>query len=303
MANGYWMIRTYESGPVGEKIKYWIPGQKPTKSERRMKQDLKKARQNKEQAERHLARLINANFTYGDILLGLDYSGEAYAKRLMPRAEKIKARRAKEGKSEPEAEAEELECIRQAAEHELENFILRVQRDCKKKQDGSKNKQVEFKYIAVTSDMDGKTGEMVRVHHHLLVNREVAEIAKRKWNVGRVVEKTTEEANEEAKKELGGNTNQNHAKSVDVKKLGKQPDYTPIAVYLMQQVRHIPDAKKYKPSRNLVRPQPKDRVALSDAELRLPKGCSMLYRSSYVPGMSQYIRYIIRSRKKDRRNE
>lgn len=268
MANGYWMIRTYESGPVGEKIKYWIPGQKPTKSERRMKQDLKKARQNKEQAERHLARLINANFTYGDILLGLDYSDESYAKRLMTRAEKIKDQRAKAGKAEQEAEAEQFECIRQAAEHELENFLLRVQRDCKKK-------QIEFKYIAVTADMDGETGEMVRVHHHLLVNREVAEIVKRKWSLG----------------------------GVDQKKLGKQPDYTPIASYLMQQVRHIPDAKKYKPSRNLIRPQPKDRVALSDAELRLPKGCAMLYRSSYVPGMSQYIRYIMRSRKKDRKRE
>lgn len=268
MANGYWVIRTYESGPVGEKVKYWIPGRKPTKSERRMKQDLKKARQNKEASERGLARLINANFTQGDILLGLDYADQAYAERLMPRAEKLKAQRAKTAKAEEDPEAEQIECIRLAAEHELENFILRVQRACK-------SKGIEFKYIAVTSDTDGESGELVRVHHHLLVNREVAELVKAKWNLG----------------------------GVDHKKLGKQPDYTPIAAYLMQQVRHIPDAKKYKPSRNLIRPQPKDRVALSDAELRLPKGCAMLYRSTYVPGMSQYIRYILRSRKKDRKKE
>lgn len=268
MANGYWVIRTWESGPVGEKVKYWVPGQKPTKSERKIKQDLRKARQNKEASERGMARLINANFTFGDILLGLDYSDEAYAKRLLPRAEKIKTQRAKAGKAEEDPEAEQFECVRQAAEHELENFVLRVQRGCKKS-------GTLFKYIAVTADMDGESGEMVRVHHHLLVNREVAELVKAKWSLG----------------------------GVDHKKLGKQPDYTPIAAYLMQQVRHIPDAKKYKPSRNLIRPQPKDRVALSDAELRLPKGCAMLYRSSYVPGMSQYIRYILRSRKKDRKKE
>ena len=296
MANGYWMIRTYESGPVGEKIKYWIPGQKPTKSERRMKQDLKKARQNKEQAERHLARLINANFTFGDLFVGLDYSQSAYGEKLMPRAEQIKAKRKKNGQAEEDADAEWYECVRQAAEHELENYILRVQRACKKK-------GIEVKYIAVTSDMDGETGEMVRVHHHLLINREAALIAKQKWNLGKTEEKKAEEANAEAAQKLGGTGGKKQYKCVDTKKLGKQPDYTPIAVYLMQQVRHIPDAKKYKPSRNLVRPQPKDRVALSDAELRLPKGCAMLYRSSYAPGMSQYIRYILRSRKKDRKKE
>lgn len=52
MVNGYWVIRTWESGPVGEKVKYWVPGQKPTKSERKIKQDLRKARQNKEASER-----------------------------------------------------------------------------------------------------------------------------------------------------------------------------------------------------------------------------------------------------------
>lgn len=263
--NGYWVIRTWESGPVGEKVKFWIPGQKPTKSQRRMKQDIRKARQNKEASERMLARLINANFTQGDVLVGLDYSDDAMYRKIMARAEKIKAQRKKTGKAEEEPEAEQLECYRLAAEHELENFILRMQRAAKKR-------DVELKYIAVTSDMDGETGEMVRVHHHMLMNREAAEIAGEKWKLG----------------------------GVDQKKLGEQPDYTPIAAYLMQQVRHVPDAKKYKPSRNLIRPVPKDRIAQSDAELRMPAGCSMLQRSEYRPGMSQYIRYILRSRKKDR---
>lgn len=265
MANGYWMIRTWEAGPIGEKIKYWIPGQKPTKSQRRMKQDLAKAKQNKESSMRMLARLINANFTKGDLLIGLDYNDDAMGGKLLPRAKKLEQDRSRKP---DEAEAEALECMRLAAERELENYILRVQRACKKA-------GIPLRYIAVTSDMDGDTGEQVRVHHHLIVNREAEQILRSKWVLG----------------------------GVDVKKLSGQPDYTPLAEYLMRQVRHIPDAKKYKPSRNLIRPQPRDRVAMNDAELRLPKGCSMLHRSEYRPGMNQYIRYIMRSRKGDRKGE
>ena len=28
MTEGYWVIRTYTAGVVGEKIKYWVPGEK-----------------------------------------------------------------------------------------------------------------------------------------------------------------------------------------------------------------------------------------------------------------------------------
>jgi hypothetical protein len=34
MTEGYWVIRTYTAGAVGEKIKYWVPGEKPTRSQR-----------------------------------------------------------------------------------------------------------------------------------------------------------------------------------------------------------------------------------------------------------------------------
>ena len=34
MAEGYWVIRSYQAGMIGEKIKYWVPGKKPSKSER-----------------------------------------------------------------------------------------------------------------------------------------------------------------------------------------------------------------------------------------------------------------------------
>ena len=72
---GYWVIRTYVSGNVGEKIKYFIPGAKP-KNKRQYKSDVRKQEQNFYSSERNLARLINANFKEGDVILGLDLSDE-----------------------------------------------------------------------------------------------------------------------------------------------------------------------------------------------------------------------------------
>ena len=39
--------------------------------------------------------------------------------------------------------------------------------------------------------------------------------------------------------------------------------------------------------------QPKDRVALSDAEVRVPAGAELLFRQEFKPGRPQYIRYAI----------
>nr|DAG65503.1 MAG TPA: hypothetical protein [Caudoviricetes sp.] len=254
--NGYWVIRTYEAGSVGEKIKYWVPGERPKKSVGRTASDIRKVQQNEASAVKRLARIINANFTQGDILLGLDYDSEGY-KKLLSRSAKIKNTRKARGDTLPEEEAEEMECIRQAAEQEMTNFLRRVKR------------AGEIKYIAVTSDMDGKTGESVRVHHHLVINREALEACKEKWGLG----------------------------GVNYNGLSGQADYTDIAAYLMEQVRRIPDAKKYTASRNLTRPAPKDRVALNGSELRVPKGGQLLHRNEFSPGMPQYIRYILPHKK------
>ena len=124
---------------------------------------------------------------------------------------------------------------------------------------------VPFRYIAVTSDMDEKTGKSVRVHHHVIVNAEAAEIARKKWKGGEVHEE----------------------------RLFDEVDRTRLAGYLLNQVRRLPDEKKYIPSRNLITPQPKDRIARSGAELKVPQGGQLLYRGPYMPGMPQYIRYVV----------
>lgn len=154
-----------------------------------------------------------------------------------------------------------------AAVHQMELCVRRVQRELKKE-------GAELKYIGVTADMDGDTKEAVQVHHHLVVPKETAEAFAKKWKLG----------------------------GVDWAPISKQADYTPISEYMLKQVRRIPNMNKYCTSRNLVRPQPKDRAVQSDAELRVPAGGKLLFRQEYKTNTDergerwirpQYIRYII----------
>lgn len=261
MKEGYWAILTYEAGPVGEKIKFWVPGQKPVgKLTRKQKSDIRKAAQNEYAATRQLARLINANFRPGDLFLGLDYSEEA-----LLRVEQKAAGRC--GHRPLLTEAQRMDTIREAAAHELVNCIRRVKRELDRE-------GIELKYVSITSDMDGETGEAVRVHHHLVINREAREAFLHKWQ----------------EKGMGG---------VDWKSLDKQDDYYGVAEYMVKQVRKQAEENQFASSRNLVRPKPKDRVVASAAEVRVPKGCRLLHRQEYKPGKAQYIRYRIEKDLKD----
>lgn len=245
--DGYWIVRTYESGAVGEKIKYWISGARPDRRSLKAERDAaKKQAQNDASAVKQFARLINANYTERDYLIGLDYSDEGLRKISQRLGRAIRS--------------DELygDDVREAAEHELRLCVRRVKRQLAAE-------GIELRIVSVTSDMNGDTGEPVRVHHHLIVNAEARDAFLAKW-------------------QLGG---------VSYEHMFDQLDYTPLAEYLMHQVRRIPDARKYTSSRNLIRPAPKDRVALSDAQLRAPKGGKLLYASEFRAGAAQYIRYML----------
>ena len=239
MERGYWVIRTYKAGRVGEKIKYYVPGERPTRSKRRMKTEIRKQAWNEGDRERRLARTLRANYTSRDVLQTMTYSGQGL-ERL--------------GGGGPDE-------LYRAAHHQLHLWIERTRRACGRA-------GVPFRYVAVTSDVDVKTGELVRVHHHVVINREAAELARSKWGLG-VVHQESLQPEEE-----------------DVTRLY-------LAEYLLKQARRLPDKKKYIPSRNLIIPQPKDRVAVSGAELAVPRGGALIYRGPSVPGQPQYLSYIL----------
>lgn len=268
MQEGYWVTRSYTAGDVGEKTKFFVPGKRPTgKTRRQERREIKKQEQNAFSAQKTLARLINANFGSGDLLLGLDYAPAGY--------EKMLDWGRKQGLAVDSGDPiERMDAIWEAADHAMELCLRRVKRKLEKQ-------GLELKAVYITSDMDGSTGESVRVHHHLVVNREAREAFMAAWEAYG----------------MGG------VSFEELWKKSRQQDRTPIAEYFIRQVRRIPDAKKYRSTRNLKRPQPKDRATLSDAQLQAPRGAEVLYVQEYRKGQPQYIRFVIPAAAKRMREE
>lgn len=272
MKEGYFCIRTYEAGAIGEKTKFFVPGKRAEngKLSRRQKNAIRKQEQNEYASQKALARVLNANFGAGDLFLGLDYSDEGMKKILdWGRKHGLPV--------DAEDETLRQDAIWEAAAHELDIALRRVRR--KLDREG-----VELKTVYITSDMNGETGEIVRVHHHLIVNGGVQDAFVKAWE----------------KYGLGG---------VSWTQLwDNQLDRTPLAEYLLKQVRRIPDAKKYRSTRNLIRPVPKTRVVYTDNELLVPKGGKLIFRQEMKAGgrvsasdlnrQAQYIRYILPEKKR-----
>ena len=243
-----WFTRTYKSrNGVVEKTKYpvCLAGKGANRRERR--RAARRAGRAGDNAERQAARLLNNNFFGDDALhLTLTYSEAGY-KKLLARADQLRAE-----------DLPERDRIFRAAQKELENFVRRVQYDLK-----------GFKYFAVTSDMDGETGDPVRVHHHVVAERESLQACKKKWEkMGLVLEKELYSIN---------------------------GDMTPLASYLIKQVRYIPDNKRYTHSRNLAAPEitePLEVTRYAESEISIPTGALLLYRPPYSRGTSQYVRYL-----------
>ena len=235
-----WMARN----GVEERTKFFVRTDKPKST--KAKKAAKKAAKRTDTAERQIARLLNENFEHKkDLHIVLEYTPKELAV------------------IEAKAKEAETECFRDclyiAAQQNFVNFVRRVQRELKKT-------ETEFRYIAVTADIDGKTGEAVRIHHHLVCNKEAKEAVEKKWR-GFCLEK-------EAYEKCG--------------------DFTPLAEYLVRQTRSIEGTQRYVPSRNLRLPyhtEPKPVSRYGDSEMHVPKGCIELDRSRFVRGASQYLRY------------
>lgn len=170
MQEGYWIIRKYRSGPIGETLKFWMPGNRPTRMTRQIRRDAQKAAKNAGSAIRTSARLVNENFGEGDGLLGLDYDEE----KLQELRKKIPATASKE-------EAEDM--LFDLAEHQMELFFRRLKRAMKKAGE-------ELLYYAVTSDRkyDEQKKELrpVRIHHHIICNEEAKPFIFAAWTAGGV---------------------------------------------------------------------------------------------------------------------
>ncbi len=258
-----WYIREYKCAN-GVCVKTKFPATRDDGiriGSRRYQRELRRAEKNATEAKHEAARSLNNNFLAGvDKYLGMDYDDKAMARlcrRIGIPEEDIPAflHAALEEKNEAARMALYL-----SADKEFENFIDRARRACAAA-------GVEFRYFWVTSDLDGHSLQPVRVHHHMVANKEAAEICAAKWNAGETWDKKLYGAH--------------------------HGDLTELAEYMISQVRSIPGKKRYHPSRTLKKPKPTKPIKARNpaAELRVPKGCELIWRSENYAGRPQQLRY------------
>lgn len=244
------MVIRRKSGRVVEESTVFVSAQaKPRRNKRKGTTTAQKQDENERDCVKRLARILNCNYAHGDLLLTPKYD-----ERGLARLEAWAVTHREEGQTMEDA-------IIAAAEREGRNYMRRIERELEKL-------GVAFRYVLFTSDMDGETGEAVRIHHHLVIPRVGFELAAKKWGLG----------------------------TVDYQILRDQDDYTPLAEYLCRQVRRRPNAKKYSVSRNMEKPVVNERWAKPGEELRPDRGARVTGRSEWDGRGAQYIRFVQKRR-------
>ena len=234
------MQRTYIcANGIVEKTRFLVGDRTKPRGKKQAASSFRKQEDNTRQAVRKLARALNCNFYKGDLLVTLRYDDDGLHE--LP-----------EWMTDPDG-------CRKAAEKRIQNFLRRLRR-----------KHPGLKYVYVTSDMDGETGEAKRIHHHLVISGEGLswDEIMREWHCG----------------------------SVDIRPIRGQDDLTPVAVYMLRQVRRVPDAKKYTASRNLAKPVVEETEIIQEGPIRVQAGSKLLERQ-YVDGSPvQYVRFVKKQR-------
>lgn len=153
----------------------------------------------------------------------------------------------------------------------VKNFLDRLKRALK-----AAGVKENPKIVVVPSDIDGKTGRPARPHVHIVITGEGFRFDNGRWLVG-----------ERVLDDIWG------MGSIYAENLYDQPDYTPLALYLIRQGRTGADEKKYKPSRNMAKPIITETVARSGAAMRQPARALLLESGEYHEEMGcHYIRYV-----------
>lgn len=140
--------RVVTSGDCVEEF-YCLAGDKTearAPKKKKYKQDLRQLEANLKTAEKRLARILNCNFTYGDMLITLDYSDE----HLRERGELLK---------------------------DVQLFLRRLKREYARK-------NIPYKFVRVFGEVSTHTGKTVRPHHHIVMPAVDFEIIRKQWKLG-----------------------------------------------------------------------------------------------------------------------
>ena len=225
-----------------EKTRYIVGDRcRPRGKRKKGNASFRKQEQNFNAAIRRLARILNCNASHDNaLLIGLDYSPEGIR----------------------EIQGADPNETRDMAEKQAKLYIRRLKRKLKQ----------EIKWVLVTADINGDTGEYVRPHNHLVLMTQTPpswDDLKEAWHLG----------------------------GCDIQNFSQQADYTPLAAYLMRQVRKTPDRKKYTCSRGMEQPVTEEREVHTLSEIHTPPGARVFERRYAEDERSQYVRYLPMKRK------
>lgn len=160
-----------------------------------------------------------------------------------------------------------LEAFDAEPEKPLKNFRARMQRAVKKLGGG------QIAYYEVVSHKDAETGAEKRLHVHYVIRLDGVRFENGRWMLG-----------DKALEDIWG------MGGVWAEPLHQQPDYTPLALYLLRQADR--DGKKaYNPSRNLKKPIVTETLALTGRQLRAPAGAVVMENRWDAVNGANYIRY------------
>lgn len=256
------MERIYRAkNGVVERTRFYVGDTAQPRTGKKNASTPRKQEANKNRAAHVLGRILNNNFSQGDLAIELTFDNKAF--RALRSAAYGRLDKGSKEKKEIKRDALWAE-----AKREGEAFIRRLRKA------GAR----EIRYVMVPSDMDGSTGKEVRVHIHLVISGESAEVREKKLTIGGL-----------ALEEIWG-------KGIVCYEFLRGGSYNKLAAYLIRQTREQKNRKKYTCSRNLEQIEPEEFLTSEtpSEDFPTPKG----YRREEWQGgdsdrrMMQYARYV-----------
>ena len=256
------MDRIYRArNGVVERTRFFVGDTAQPRTGKRNASTPRKQEANKNRAVHVLGRILNHNFSQGDLAIELTFDNRSF--RALRSAAYGKLAKGSKEKKEIKRDA-----IWDAAKKEGEAFIRRLRKA------GAEN----LRYVMVPSDMDGTTGEEVRVHLHLVISGDGVKVENKKLTLGGL---TLEEI---------------WGKGIVLYEFLRGGSYNKLAAYLLRQTRELANRKKFTCSRTLEQIEPEEYVTSESPseDFPTPKGYR---REEWQGGDSdrrsmQYARYV-----------
>ena len=256
------MERIYRArNGVVERTRFYVGDTAQPRTGKKKASSPRKQEANKNRAAHVLGRILNHNFSQGDLAIELTFDNRSF--RALRSAAYGKLAKGSKEKKEVKRDA-----IWDTAKKEGEAFIRRLR----------KAGVGDLRYVMVTSDMDGTTGDEVRVHLHLVISGDGAKVENKKLTLAGL-----------SLEEIWG-------KGLVLHEFLRGGSYNKLAAYLLRQTRELANRKKYTCSRNLEQIEPEEYITSESPsdDFATPKG----YRREEWQGgegprrSMQYARYV-----------